>query len=385
MPSRTSLLVVRLKLLFCLALCSGQLVRPHSTAAAGTLWEWEQALGAPGKQQWPPEVCGNRGKGHGSSHEAGALTLFCASGDARFQVLWQIGKELLGERSLVTLARRSRAFYVTFGGEHLSKSLPAQFLVWHDGLDATVQAVVQEMSDDVYRLHRFSNLTASDWVFDLGGHMGLVPVLMRLHAPEVNIITVEPSPWNYVLLRLNLLVNVPSNLPEVIALHAGLGLVHDRRIEGTHFSTAAWASSIGGSTRSARLAQTGGVRFNVSTVALPRLMQRYRIRHIAVMKLDCEGCEWEVGFDWLRRGFWGRVGHIVGEFHMFNPVCYSALHYPKLRVGLECFPGHLLTFRDALRVWRLLCRVPKFEMSGCTEDHLAMLSLRDEGGDEAHA
>ena len=43
------------------------------------------------------------------------------------------------------------------------------------------------------------------WILDVGGNLGITAIHLHLRAKKSKLLTLEPSPWNYILLRLNLL------------------------------------------------------------------------------------------------------------------------------------------------------------------------------------
>lgn len=315
------------------------------------------------ERPWPPPACR-----HGPVAPEGALAVLC-SNEPEYRALWALGHQLLGEASLARLAGRSRSMAVSLAGRDAT--------IWFDAIDTSAERAVWEQQDDTYRLEeRLRGVGAEDWLLDFGGHIGTTALLMRFLAPAANVLTLEPSPWNYILLQLNLLQNVPPHMPPVIAVHAGLGR-REGRVQGIHEPTWSWNSAISGSMRGGRPRPSLGTGFNTTMTTLPALLQKFNIETVSLMKLDCEGCEWEITFDWFRRGLWRRIQQLVGEYHLFNPICWWALHMPAFR-PVDCYPHDILTRRWAIKTYRLLCREPgppTYDIDGCTEDHLDMLRV----------
>lgn len=292
------------------------------------------------------------------------------SGEPKYRDLWALGHQLVGEKSLTRLARRSRSTTVVLAGRDAA--------IWFDAIDTSAERAIWEQGNDTYGLHdRLLGVGHGEWLLDFGGHIGLTALMMRFLAPAASILTLEPSPWNYILLQLNLLLNVPPELPKVIAVHASLGR-REGRVQGIHEPTWSWNSAISGSMQGGRPRPSLGTWFNTTMTTLPALLHRFNIELVALMKLDCEGCEWEVAYDWLRRGLWRRIRQMVGEYHLFNPLCWFALFKPELR-PIECYPHDILTRKWALQTYRVLCNdpgPPMYDMKeGCTEDHLDMIRM----------
>ena len=68
----------------------------------------------------------------------------------------------------------------------------------------------------------------------------------------------------------------------------------------------------------------------VPGISLQRLLTKYKIDRVELLKIDCEGCEWQ----FLRSKAIARVDRIVGEYH-------DALSFADLEAVLS--PTHVLT------------------------------------------
>lgn len=320
--------------------------------------------------RWPPAVCSSdRAKAFG------ALQVLCSP---EYQALWELGHQLIGESALTRFASRLRAYTADLRDENNST-----ITIWYDSIDKRASSwSLQLFISDHYQLWRRlrDHNSPDDWLVDVGGHNGLTALAMRLFAPKANVVTLEPSPWNFLLLQMNLLINTPSWMPKVIALHASLGR-REGQAQGIHLPTSTWGSSMEGTVRGGRLGERPkpllGTWFNTTTTTLPALLRKFSIQQVALLKLDCEGCEWEVTFDWHRRGLWRRIDQLVGELHAFNPTCFEfVLGQRPWRRGMECYPKDLLTRKQAERVYRILCpgRLnPDYVMEGCDDDHLSVI------------
>lgn len=282
---------------------------------------------------------------HAGANLAGALAVLCSNSILQYNGLWEEGVRMLGERGVIELANRSRPLEAKLSNRRVT--------VWHDSLDRSVRSVLNDFEDDGYRLWRYcTNLTSRDWVLDIGGYLGLVAMYARIQAPVVNILTIEPSPWNYFLLRFNLLHN---GLAEgVVALWAGMGR-WEKQAAGLlhnfwHATDGLARGPIGASGT-----RDGEVEYTAPMATLPALMHKYAIQDVALLKLDCEGCEWETALEWHRLGLWNRFRIVVGEFH---DTCRLASNTADLMRGplnaKECVPQNM-TLEDAKNVWRLLC------------------------------
>jgi len=315
---------------------------------------------------WPPRTCSQR------KPLQGALAVLCNRGRGngplalRYRTLWKSGIRHLGHRALVRLLERSRLLKARLVGRRIS--------VWSDSRDLSAVLALREQMQDVYRLReRLATLAPGDWVVDVGGHLGFFALHTWLLRPELNIITVEPSPWNHFLLRLNLL---EARSLGVSVTMGGIGSSVGR-MQGAHRSHSTWSSSLGGGSLEGATGYeprvAAPVFFNATVTTLQALMHKWAITRIALMKLDCEGCEWHVALDWKQNGLWHRIDALIGEFHLYNLACFQALLLPQLR-PVRCYPPHM-DRGSALEVWRLLCRTADRAMDGCTDDHLSIIHM----------
>ena len=109
--------------------------------------------------------------------------------------------------------------------------------------------------------------------------------------------------------------------------------------------------------------------FTAPLRTLNEVKANYGIKHIRLMKLDCEGCEWTVGLSMLHNGDWNMVDMLFGELH--------ALCQNDVSDAAECLPRNVSTAagRD---LWLFLCEARKFPLEwGCEEPRFAGLGASD--------
>ena len=148
------------------------------------------------------------------------------------------------------------------------------------------------------------NLGASEFVgvaIDIGAHIGSVTVPLLIDNPDLHVVAIEPVPENLEVLRENVRLNEVGDRATVLPIAAGAeGMVpieHGYR---------GWHRHVGnlGDGRAEHCE-------NIMSMPFAAIRRTVGGTRIALLKIDCEGCEWEVLAD---PDIW-RAQVIVGEFH----------------------------------------------------------------------
>jgi FkbM family methyltransferase len=142
----------------------------------------------------------------------------------------------------------------------------------------------------------------NDWpsyIIDIGGHIGSFSYFMITQKNAKKSIIIEPDPDNFRVLKHNL--DSLINEDKVHALNVGIGP------KNTSLSLFAHVHQ-----------NTGGISYvasetgNIPTVSLDDLIDMVPQNEAILLKLDCEGCEYEALSSCLQLR---RINAIVGEFH----------------------------------------------------------------------
>jgi FkbM family methyltransferase len=145
-----------------------------------------------------------------------------------------------------------------------------------------------------------------DWaaartIVDIGAHVGSFTVWAALRSPRARVLAVEPNPETFALLTENLGDN--GLLDRVTAVNAAVGA-----------NPGVAALELVEHSLATRLARNGEGRFRVGVQRLERLLSDAGMDEVDVLKMDCEGMEYEVlgamGPDRL-----GAIGAITCEYH----------------------------------------------------------------------
>jgi len=270
-----------------------------------------------------------------------ALALFCREAPG-YPEIWADGMLMLGEKALVD--------YVQHWGQHPTKLGGKQLSVWYDRRDLKASAMLHEQAVDNYGLKKLLSDAGDKWILDFGGNAGFTAICEANLAPDAHVLTMEPSPWTYLILRANL---AQAKLhSRVIALRGGMG-GQTGSLQGVHYFTA--SSGVSLHAAGERSSHAGGA-FTSPIFTLPELIKKYSIDHIALVKLDCEGCEFSSAHAWLQDGLSDRIPQMVGEFH------HAAFKGGK---SIQDWPKEW-TLSDAKRFYKFMCGTPSVVMhKGC--------------------
>ena len=128
------------------------------------------------------------------------------------------------------------------------------------------------------------SLKETDTVIDIGANIGAFSIYAAKRMPKGHVIAFEPAADNYELLVRNASLNRLSNLTPVraaVAGRSGVVTLYRGEASGLHSTTEG---------HSADCSETE----EVDAVSLEDIFQRYKIAECKVVKLNCEGAEYEV-------------------------------------------------------------------------------------------
>lgn len=207
-----------------------------------------------------------------------------------------------GARQLVSQAKLHR---VQLGGARW------RIKIRSSSVDARMESLVlPEMRQDEYGLATLPPLSGT--VLDIGSHVGTTAVMLATLHPNITVHAFEPAAMNFVFLVWNLLENglLHRVIPHNLALNS----------KGEPF-VIEYAPDDSTSTRAVHMGRSWGAlpkitqRVNAST--LNRFLGACEIDEVAFVKLDCEGCEYEI-VPANDKFFIDRVMHMRGEVHAWQ-------------------------------------------------------------------
>lgn len=150
----------------------------------------------------------------------------------------------------------------------------------------------------VDRVYDFYAISDQDTILDIGGHIGSFSAKAALLAKNGQVIVCEPFPDTFSYLQKNVspYSNVTTN-QVAISDHSGT--------DKLYFSTSNPAEN--------SLVRASGNQIEVRSVSLAEFMQQSNIEHVDLMKIDCEGAEYDILFS--AEAPLARIRKIVMEIH----------------------------------------------------------------------
>jgi FkbM family methyltransferase len=129
------------------------------------------------------------------------------------------------------------------------------------------------------------NIGPSDTVVDIGAQVGIFSLFASSQARFGRVFAIEPIIENFLLLRQNIDINNAAN---VIALNKAVAPEDgEREIYLENGDTAGHSFFVGDNRTQGR---------PVQTISLEGLIRQFHLDHIDLLKMDCEGAEYEIIF-----------------------------------------------------------------------------------------
>jgi FkbM family methyltransferase len=169
---------------------------------------------------------------------------------------------------------------------------------------STNGCIVEIVERNEYRLEQFTNRENGSFI-DIGANCGIATIILAKQNPNSIVYSFEPDPSVYKVLEKNITIN---NLSNVILFNKAMCRKETKTIE-----LCLHPNSRGGNTTCAEKTVFGKNTI-VECVSFDEIIDKYKISSIELLKIDCEGAEYEIVYESER--FKERiVKAIVGEFH----------------------------------------------------------------------
>jgi FkbM family methyltransferase len=167
-----------------------------------------------------------------------------------------------------------------------------------DPQGGVAKIVCQEIAHD-YDLDSIP-FAPGDVVIDVGAQVGIVSIYLAKRHPEITIYAFEPIPENFERLLRNLKANDVKNVTAINQAITCDG--RDLMLYGDLGSNSGGISAFTGEV---------GPRHLALSMTLDDVLKAYGIKRVKLLKIDCEGAEYEILTDEVL----AKVDHLRGELH----------------------------------------------------------------------
>lgn len=200
---------------------------------------------------------------------------------------------------------------------------------------------VYALADDEYNL---AGRDFSGWAIDVGAQIGTVGISLARANRDLRVVCVEAVPESSDVLEENIRRLIADE--RVISVRASAG--KPGQITGTcHYGYTGGDVEDDGYVSAHRFVgntwqdrRHPGTTVELPSVSLDDLIRTYAMDDVAVLKIDCEGCEW--GF--LDTLAVAKVALVVGEYHGGYPGHPAYQPKPVERIRALLGATHDLTF-----------------------------------------
>ena len=167
--------------------------------------------------------------------------------------------------------------------------------IYDNEVSITGDYVASELNRDEYHLrdiNRLGKIKHNDTLLDLGSNIGITAILLAKMWPTIRVIGIEPIPYNYALALRNVDINGVADRVIILpgALASNVTEISIRYSFANHgSSTSSKEFFVRGSDDT-----KGHEDFTVFTVTVDEILQHFGINYVPFIKLDCEGCEYDI-------------------------------------------------------------------------------------------
>lgn len=167
--------------------------------------------------------------------------------------------------------------------------------------------VVHELNANCYNIENIP-FEPNDVIIDIGGHVGIVSIYLAKKYPFLKIYTFEPNYNNYHNLQENIAINYITN---IVAYNKAV--TKDGRNSGMLVPN---SNTGGGGLFELPIPESLLPDYSYYTIAsinLDNFMDENNISKCKLLKIDCEGCEYEI---LLNSNKLNCIDYLSGEFHI---------------------------------------------------------------------
>ncbi|GAB7140699.1 hypothetical protein RsTz2092_06510 [Deferribacterales bacterium RsTz2092] len=167
------------------------------------------------------------------------------------------------------------------------------------------------------------NFKDGDCIIDIGANIGAVSIYLAKKYPNIKIYAYEPVKQNYSNLIKNIRAN---NIPDGVISAFNLAVTKDGRNVHIYTLPSSGTASMTLSNGAAVIPSNENSGENVSSVSLDKIFEENNIQKCALLKIDCEGAEYEILHN-TKQEYLRRVACLVGETHSFAGDAETLVKY----------------------------------------------------------
>jgi FkbM family methyltransferase len=179
------------------------------------------------------------------------------------------------------------------------------------------------MSYDLDKLGEVGNKSTMLNMIDIGGNYGVIAIAaMKKYKNRLRVVSVEPAPRTFFFLKWNLYINNITEIqkemlgegkmppPGVLALNSGTSDIENQDLKFCFYKDSSMNSKI------CDCDVNGDGCIVVPSITVDKLANMFGNQPIAMVKMDCEGCEFKALPALLKANISSRVQSLAGELHL---------------------------------------------------------------------
>lgn len=177
--------------------------------------------------------------------------------------------------------------------------------------DSGVGCIREIVTQNDYKLNRFSNLE-NKTILDIGANHGLATIILAKQNPNSKVYCFEPNSKLYEIILVNIKDNELQNVVaynKAVNSNKSLFLIENAKVSG--------ASTVGyDKTQMENFYRNYGIsQVEIECISIDEFLSEEKIDNIFLMKIDCEGSEFDIltKSELLFKDI--KIENIVGEFH----------------------------------------------------------------------
>ena len=178
---------------------------------------------------------------------------------------------------------------------------------------STFSIIANEINSDSYdiAIDNKVNFKNDDVVIDIGGNIGMVSILLAKKYPFIKIYAFEPVYENWKNFKRNIKINNVNNIKLFnLAVAGSSGFA---KIE--YYFNMNGCSSLIKNLSSQWRKEISTTRNTVKTITLDDILLRFKIDKCKLLKIDCEGSEFEIFYN---SKLLNKIEYVTGETHSYD-------------------------------------------------------------------